>query len=99
MIPATTLNPKKFATKFPPGDKGKTPTDVAFKATKNGLGRCDDIFRHPILNDVPIVATSFLVYDYDDLEKHTGDSTYPIPENDEFKNLRELKSLVAVVKK
>lgn len=99
MIPAITLNPQTFANKFPPGGNGKTPTHVASKATDNGRGRSDDISSHPILNDVPTVATSCLIYGYDVLKKHSGDSTYPIPEKDEFKNLRELKSLEAVVKK
>lgn len=72
---------------------------MASKATDNGRGRSDDISSHPILNDVPTVATSCLIYGYDVLKKHSGDSTYPIPEKDEFKNLRELKSLEAVVKK
>ena len=99
MIPAITLNPQTFAKKFPPGGKGKTPTHAASKATENGHGRSDDISRHPILNDVPTVATSCLIYDYDVLTKHSGDSTYPIPDDDEFKTLRKLKSLEAVVKR
>jgi hypothetical protein len=99
MIPAITLNTQMFAKKCPPGGKGKTPAHAASKATENRLGSSDDISRHPILNDVPTVATSCLIYDYDVLKKHSGDSTYPIPEKDEFKNLRELKSLEAVVKR
>lgn len=55
--------------------------------------------RHPILNDIPTIATSCLIYDYEELKKHAGDSTYPIPAADDYANLHELKSRQAVVKK
>jgi hypothetical protein len=49
------------------------------------------ISGHPILNDILRVATSYLIYDYEDLRNHIWDSTYPIPEIDKFKNHQELK--------
>ena len=53
---------------------------------------------HPIINDIPTTASSCLVYKWAIIQSFSGDSTYPIPTNNEFKNLRELKSLQAVVK-
>jgi len=44
------------------------------------------------------MATCCLVYDIKILRTFRGDDTYPIPEGDEFKPLRELTSLEAVVK-
>ena len=60
----------------------------------------DNVNTHtyPILNDIPTVATSCLIYKYSTLQSYIGDSTYPIPTNDEFKSLRQLKSLQAVAK-
>lgn len=52
--------------------------------------------RHPILNDVPLAATSCLLYQFNDLKDNAEDHTFPIP--DAFGELRELKSLEAVVK-
>jgi len=98
MIPAINLNPKEYTKKFLPGGKGKTSTHTASKVTENG-GKFRDDFRHPILNDIPTVATSCKIYDHDDLKNHIGDSTYPIPDDDELKKLRELKSLEAVMKR
>ena len=51
-----------------------------------------------ILNDIPVMAKSFVVYDNKILGAFRGDDTYPLPEGDELKQLRELKSLEAVVK-
>ena len=89
MIPALDLNKEEFHRKFPPG--GNT-------ASKPAASRDVNASTHPILNDIPAATTSRLVYKWATIQRFGGDSTYPIPSNDEFKNLRELKSLQAVVK-
>jgi hypothetical protein len=58
-----------------------------------------EIPNHAILNDVPVVATSCLVYDYKELQTHAGDSTYPIPPAENFPALRPLESRQAVFKR
>ena len=40
-----------------------------------------------------------MIYQYEDLKENAGNSTFPIPETEEFEELRELKSLEAVVKR
>ena len=95
MIPAVHLNKEEFYRKVPPGGKGMSSTRKASKARgSNNV----NTHTHPILNDIPTVATSCLIYKYSTLQSYIGDSTYPIPTNDEFKSLRQLKSLQAVAK-
>ena len=84
MIPTIKLNPKEYDKKYLPGSKRKTLTHTTSKETEIGGGR-SDISSHSILNDVPTVATSYLIYDYEDLKIHLEDSTYPIPKKDKFK--------------
>jgi hypothetical protein len=84
MIEAVKLSPEEFRRSFPPGGKGRisgSPTNVG----------------HSILNDIPLAAMSCLVYDYPTLKRHSGDSTYLIPERNQFENLRQLGSLEAVM--
>jgi len=57
-----------------------------------------EIPNHALLNDVPIVATSCLIYDYKELQSHAGDSTYPISPAENFPALRPLESRQAVFK-
>src|SRR5436305_5018948 len=93
MIPPIKLSAEEFARKYPPGGKGRTSSSTSFRESEGG-----DLCRHPILNDVRIAATSCLIYQYKDLKDNAGDSTFPIPETEKFEELRELKSLKAVVK-
>jgi len=51
-----------------------------------------------IINDIPTMATSCLVYNTKALRQFQGDETYPIPQRDEFQQLRQLKALEAVMK-
>jgi hypothetical protein len=51
-----------------------------------------------IINDVPLSAKSFLIYNHSVLKEYEGDGTFPVPQSDEFQYLHELKSLEAVVK-
>jgi hypothetical protein len=92
MIPATTLTPTEYSSKFPPGGRGEMSTQTASKTAESGL------VSHPILNDNPEVAKSYRLYKIEDLRAHAGDSTYPIPKRDGFEMLPELESLQAVVK-
>jgi len=87
MIPAAVkLSPAEFARKYPPGGKGKASSRTSSSPN-----------RHPILNDVPLAATSCLLYEFNDLKDNAKDHTFPIP--DTLGELRELKSLEAVVKR
>jgi len=63
------------------------------------VGAPTEIPNHAILNDVPGVATSCLVYNHDELQKHAGDSTYPVPPAEDFPYLRQLASRQAVFKR
>jgi len=81
MIPALELSAAEFARRYPPG--GNETSEASS--------------RHPILNDVPLAATSCLLYELKDLKDNAEDHTFPIP--DAFGDLRELKSLEAVVKR
>ena len=51
-----------------------------------------------IINDVPLLAQSFLVYKHAILKQYGGDGTFPIPQYEEFQYHQELKSLEAVMK-
>lgn len=96
MIPAMRLSKNEFQMKFLPGGNRTVRPQATFMPAE---GR--DVItskHHPILNDIPPTATSCLIYNYSELKSYSGDSTYPIPGIDEFKNFRELKSLQAVVK-
>ena len=95
MIPAICLSKPEFCRKFTPGGKRTARSYTTFKPAKS---QDFNTFNHPILNDIPPTAASCLIYNYAQLKNYSGDSTYPIPANDEFKNHRKLKSLQAVVK-
>jgi hypothetical protein len=103
MIPSTRLTTKEFARRFPPGGKPNPhpPKSPPAKASSKDGKKNDttpmEIPNHAILNDVPVVATSFLV-DYKELHTHAGDSTYPIPPAENFPALRPLESRPAVFK-
>jgi hypothetical protein len=104
MISSTRLTTNEFARRFPPGGKPnpRPPKSPPTKASKDG--KKNDVTpmaipNHAILNDVPGVATSCLVYNYDELQKHAGDSTYPVPPAEDFPNLRQLESRQAVFKR
>jgi hypothetical protein len=99
MIPSTRLTRIEFAQRFPPGGKpNPSPPNAPSKARKKD-DSSTEIPNHAILNDVPTVSTSCLVYNYDELQKHAGDSTYPVPSAEHFPNLRQLESQQAVFKR
>ena len=56
LSPAVNLSAAEFTRKDPPGDKGKASSGTAM----NKAG--DNLSRHSILNDVPLAATSCLLY-------------------------------------
>lgn len=88
MIPAKEFSLAEFAVRYPP--KCQLPTSD-FDGISNRMS------HEALLNDVPPMATSGLVYDHDDLKKHRPDPpVYPIP--DDIKQCRELKSRQAVFK-
>jgi hypothetical protein len=98
MISSTRLTTEEFARRFPPGGKPNPPRAKA--SSKDG--KKNDMTPIPndaILNDVPVVATSCLVYDYGEPQAHVGDSTYPIPPAENFPALRSLESRQAVFKR
>ena len=94
MIPARRLTPQEYLGEFPPG---RPP----FPSSQNSNDHCNARGSYPprnIINDVPLLAKSFLVYKHAILKQYGGDGTFPIPQNDEFQYHQELKSLEAVVK-
>jgi hypothetical protein len=94
-----TLSKNEFGRRFPPGGKpNPSPPNALSKARKKD-DSSTEIPNHAILNDVPTVSTSCLVYDYDELQKHAGDSTYPVPSTEDFPNHRQLESQQAVFKR
>lgn len=95
MIPAICLSKTEFHKKFPPVGKRSNRLHITSDSTES-----QDVNTsiHPILNDIPPTAASCLIYNYAEVKSRSGNSTYPIPANDQFKNHRELKSLQAVVK-
>lgn len=93
MIHATSLTPEQFAEQYPRGGStGKTRGN----RSKNDINAGSE--SPGIINDIPTMATSTLVYKTRTLRTYRGDETYPIPQGDEFQQLRQLKSLEAVVK-
>jgi len=99
MISSTRLTKNEFARRFPPGGKlNPSPSNAPSKARKKD-DSSTEIPNHAILNDVPTFSTSCLVYDYDELQKHAGDSTYPVPSAEDFPNLRQLESRQALFKR
>jgi hypothetical protein len=96
MIPAKCLTPTEFAKQFPPG--GSTGSSRDTRSRNINPGSLTDEHSLSIINDIPTSAKSCLVYDATTLRTYRGDETYPIPQGAEFKQLRELKSLEAVVK-
>ena len=52
--------------------------------------------QHPILNDVPSIATSCVVYDTQELRKHCNDGNYVTPTKFPGSGSRGLKSCQAV---
>jgi hypothetical protein len=99
MISSTRLTTNEFAQRFYPGGKPNPPPPNAPSKDGTKEGAPTEIPNHAILNDVPGVATSCLVYNYDELQKHAGDSTYPVPPAEDFPNLRQLESRQAVFKR
>ena len=87
MIPAKEFSLAEFMEQYP--RKCQLPT-----SDFHGLGRMS---HEALLNDVPPMATSALVYNQEDLKKHRPDPPiYPLPDN--FNDYRELKSGQAVFK-
>src|SRR5216110_2378185 len=97
MIPARQLTPQEYLQEFPPGARTPFPSSQV-NDTDHSNGHGPSIPPRSIINDVPVLATSFLIYNHDVLKEYGGDGTFPIPQSDEFQHLRELKSLEAVVK-
>jgi len=103
MISSITLSRTDFVRRFPPGGKpnrplSKLPTGIAASKERKKDDTLMELPNHVILNDVPDVATSCVVYDYKELQEHAGDSTYPVPPAEGFAALRPLKSCEAVFK-
>jgi hypothetical protein len=95
MIPSKSLTPTEFAKQYP---RGGTVNKSRGRGSRTNIvsGSADESLS--IVNDVPTRAKSFRTYDTNILRTFRGDDKYPLPEGDEIKQLRELKSLEAVVK-
>jgi hypothetical protein len=85
-IPATTYSLEEFAHEFPPVSDSASSSEGSTPGSST-------------VNDVPLAASSCLVYDLNVLEQHIGDSTYPLPADDEFPLHRQLQSCQAVYKR
>ena len=95
MIPTRTLTPKEFSKCYPPWGNVDKPRGTRSRKDVNTASVDESL---SILNNIPMRATSCLIYNNNILRTFRGDDTYPIPEGDQFQQLRELKSLEAVVK-
>ena len=97
MIPARQLTYLQYRKEFPRGGKGPPPPSAPKNKSRHSNGTANDPGRN-IINDVPLAAKSFLIYKHSILKEYEGDGTFPIPEGDEFQDLRQLETLRAVVK-
>jgi len=95
MILAKFLTSNQFAKQYLHDESVDKSRDNRSRKNVN-LGSADESLS--ILNDISTMTTSCLVYDIKILRTFRDDDTYSISERAEFKQLRELKSLKAVIK-